>query len=303
MLDARYPALLAAAALATAPALGHAQASDATPTAVLVPPTHGEDTASVARALDRILRARLDAQAVVELGPTPALGLEDLLLALGCVAESPDCLGQLATQLEADELLIVDLERVDGALVVSLRRLRDGELEVTTRQYPGEGGDRAALDDADALLRQAYGLPPAPVRAPASPGDAPPPPAVRDGGGYEPILPIVLIGTGLAAMGAGVGVGVASQESLAAYEASPVGTEAEIDAALARYDEAEALAIAADVLLPVGGALAAAGAVVWIVGSMSADGGDDEGAVAWDLSFGPGGARATLSGRFDGGAR
>lgn len=101
--------------------------------------------------------------------------------------------------------------------------------------------------------------------------------STASGGGIDP-APWVVLGVGLAALGVGIGLGVAMQGVSDRAATEPVQREAQ-----ALYDEAQGLAIGANVLFVVGGLAATAG-LVWGVVTL-ADGGGDATA---HLRFGPG---------------
>lgn len=291
-------------------AVAHAPASAAAqPRGVVLEPRLRGEVEGVGHALDRVLHAQLRAAGVLALGPTPALGLEDLQLAVGCVAETTDCLDAVAAQLEVATLVYLDVERAGSELVLTLSVFEVGATEVraVTRRIGGEDAEARALDAVDPMLREAFGLPPPEPEVPLEPeSDAeattsPGGPAQepRGDGGFEvPILPVVLLASAAVALGVGIGVGAQSQDTLSQYERAAVADGAGVDAALGLYSRAESEAIAANVLFAVAGALAVGGAVAWIVDASSGDADD----VAVAPVIGPGGGGLLVAGRF-GGAR
>jgi len=279
----------------------------AQPTGVLLEPRlRGEDVDGVGHALDRVLRTRLQAHQVLALRATPALGLEDLQLAVGCVAPSADCLSAVATQLEVEAFVFLDVERAGTELVLTLSVFEvGGELETVTRRLRGRDAEAGALDAVDPMVREAFDLPAAEV---AEPGDAvepepvrrpppveTPPPEPGPDPAAELALPIALIGGGVLVLGAGLIVGLVAQDTQSRYEQSPVTTEAEVDAALALNEQAATEALVSNILVPVGGAIAVAGAVVWIIQAVT--GGEEEPA-AFVPYVGPTQAGLTVHGRF-----
>ncbi|MBX3273054.1 MAG: hypothetical protein KF729_22515 [Sandaracinaceae bacterium] len=291
--------LLAPLVLALASAAAPARAQ---PRGVLLSPRlRGTDVEGVGHALDRVLHAQLREHGVLELAATPALGIEDLQLAVGCVADSRDCFTAVATQLEVAVLVFLDVERAGSELVLTLSVYESGadEVRAVTRRVGGEGAEARALDEVDPMVRQVFGLPPPPEGA----GDGVAP-ARRAAGTSEradepPIVPLVLLGAGAVALGVAVGLGVASQDTLSSYERLTVASPADVDAALALYDRAETEALAANVLFGVAAALAAGGAVAWIIMAATAGEGGD---VAVAPAAGPDFAGVVVAGRF-GGAR
>ncbi|MCB9598325.1 MAG: hypothetical protein H6719_36765 [Sandaracinaceae bacterium] len=298
--------IVSLAIVCAAPVAASAQASSRG--VVLEPRLRGEDVDGVGHALDRILHSRLVVHGVFELAPTPALGLEDMQLAVGCVADTAECLGAVASQLEVSTLVHLDVERAGSELLLTLSVFHVGSAapRTVTRRIGGEDAAARALDAIDPMVRDAFGLPPPDdepeaAAAPADPWvspDAAPPATATSSGGDVPIVPIVLLGAGAVALGVGFALGAVSQDSLSQYEATTIAGPTDVDVALGLYDRAQSEAIAADVLFGLGGALLAAGVVVWIIEAVS--GGDE--AVAVAPTFGPGLAGLHVSGRF-GGAR
>jgi len=298
-----------AAALA-ALLFGLVPTAHAQPSGVLLEPRlRGDDVDGVGHALDRVVRAQLQSHDVLVLRATPALGLEDLQLAVGCVAESPECLSAVAAQLDVTVLAFLDVERAGRELLLTLSVYEvGGALETVTRRLGGDEAETAALDAVDPMVREAFGLPAPEVTdepdAPAPPEPTPPeplvapPPPVADGGGdpaAELALPLSLIGGGVLVLGAGLIVGVVAQDTQSRYEETSVTTPADVDAALALSEQAETEALVSNILVPVGGALAAAGAIVWIVQAVT--GGDDDRA-AFVPYVGPTQAGLAVQGRF-----
>lgn len=284
--------------------------AQAQPRGVLLEPRlRGTDVEGVGHALDRVVHAQLQSLSVLSLAPTPALGIEDLQLAVGCVAETAECLGAVAAQLEVHTLVHLDVERAGSELLLTLSIFEVGATEVrtVTRRVGGDDAEARALDEVEPMVRQAFGLPPP---EPAAPGGATPavedptpagpdPDPATESSAEVPILPIVFLATGAVALGVAIGLGVQSQDTLSQYDATTIGSPADVDVALGLYDRASSEATAADVLFVVAGALAAAGAVTWIVQAVT--GGDDD-TVALAPVASPTRAGLVLAGRF-GGAR
>lgn len=293
--------------VATALLLGLCGVAHAQPTGVLLEPRlRGDDVEGVGHALDRVARARIQSHRVLVLQATPALGLEDLQLAVGCVAPSADCLSAVAAQLGVETLAFLDVERAGSELLLTLTLYRvGGEPEAVTRRFGGDDAERAALDAVDPMVREAFGLPAHEVAEPeptAPPDPAPPdplasPPTPDDGGdpAAQLALPLSLIGGGILVLGAGLVVGAVAQDTQSRYEATTVTTAADLDAALALHEQAETEALVANVLVPVGGAIAVAGAVVWIIAAVT---GADEESAAFLPFVGPTQAGLSVQGRF-----
>jgi hypothetical protein len=275
------------------------------PDGVLLPTeARAADLRGTGAAMDRVLRSRLETHAVVRLGATPALVREDLQLAVGCIARSAECFSAVATQLETRLLLMPSLEPAGDELVVGLT-VFDAEAQSiasVTRRVP-EASASDVLDVVDSMVREAFSLPAADPETLATGGsassegspaagaaDAPrdPAPAIAAGG---------LLGVGAIALALGVGVGAMSRDTLAQYESASVTTEADVDAATALYDRASTESTIANVLMPVGAAVAVGGAAWLIVELLS---GSEPAEVALAPMVGPGMVGASLRGSLGG---
>jgi len=146
---------------------------------------------------------------------------EDAATLAGCADRSADCLGRVAAALHADGLVIGTISAsADGSQVaLEVQIFADGTTQ--TRTVTLEAGDIDAM--VDQLARQAPGLflgdapapqepPPPPVEPEATPPPAPAAPpraAPRDDGGFRlgrvGALPWLVLGSGVALAGAGVG--------------------------------------------------------------------------------------------------
>src|SRR5688500_4166589 len=97
-----------------------AVAQEAGAVSVLRTEAGGSDLRDIGAALDRLVRARLDALSDLELGASPDLDLEGLQLAVGCVARSATCYAAIADQLGAGSLLVPSVHRAADELVLTL---------------------------------------------------------------------------------------------------------------------------------------------------------------------------------------
>lgn len=211
-------------------------------------------------AVDRMVRARLDGLNVVRTSSGVALDLAEVQLALGCVGETAECLAPVANELSVQLLLIPALDQTDGDLMLTIT-LFDREastLRRVVRQASGENARAELLDAVDGQLRELFGLPAVPVEEEGHENGGPvaPPTSNELSPG-----PFVLMGLGAVALGVGIGLGVAFLDEQDAYAMLMGTSKQELDEAFSR---AETLAIAADVLMIGGGAIAVAG-LIWLV--------------------------------------
>ncbi len=281
--------LAAAAALAAGPLSADAQ--DRPSAAVLETEVSGAP-ADTGGAVDRMIRARLDGLDVVRTASGVALDLSEVQLALGCVGETPECLGPVANELNVQVLLIPHLDEADGELILTIARFdrEAGTIERVVRQASGEQARTQLLDAIEGQLRELFGLPP-PVEPPPVGGDPvehPPPSGGLSAG------PFILLGVGAAALGVGIGLGVAASDADSEYRnLPPPETAQDATDAGAVYSRWETFAITADVLFVAGG-LAAAGGLAWLIIELTSQ--PSSGSTAVTPVLGPGLAGLSVSG-------
>jgi len=250
-------------------------------------------------AIDRIVRTRLDALEVVRIRGSVALDVSEVQLALGCVGETPECLGQVAQQLDVQVLLLPNLDRAGDELILSVAvfRASDGDLSRVVRRASGSDAETQLLDAVDGLLRELFGLPPAEEEEPglevgqgSGEGTATPvTPAPA-----EPAIagPAIVLGVGAAALIGGIVTGALFLGEEEGYREVPQ-TPADVADRDAHRESAETLALTTNILLIGGGAVAAAG-VVWLAIELAGAGGDGDTALVPIL--GPQTAGLSLSG-------
>lgn len=282
---------------------GHAEAQEQPPTAALLPPEiRGVDADGVGHAMERVLRTRLAELGVVRLGATPGLDRRDLQLAVGCVADSPDCMSRIAAQLEVELLIVLAVESAGGELVATLSVYRAGSTQIdeTTRRTGGHDAHSEALDEVDSMVRQAFGLPAgrSTSQSNASSSARTSAPTLPQRASPDLLAPLLLIGAGVASVGAGLVLGAMSESTMARYESTLVITSRDVDVANGIYDDAAAEATAANILLPVGAGLIVAGAAVGILDAIMGSDGENDVALSFDV--GPQVAMLRVRGRFDG---
>jgi serine/threonine-protein kinase len=240
--------------------------------------TASEDTSlqSLAAAIDPVLLAELGNVPDLQIAARPALDLPSIQLAIDCVGETADCLTQAAKQAQAEGLVAPLVRKLGAELVVTIL-LHDARKQVSitgaTRRYPSDQLDQA-LDGIPGMVRELFGLQAPPAAAGAPPpeaaGTAPAPPPTAAGKPF-PVLPVVLGAVGVAILGAGVGLGIASHSAGNAYVATPVTDEASGHAALDKLHTARTEATLANVAFGVGAAALAAGVVLFILQQHGSD--------------------------------
>ena len=287
--------LLGSAVVLLGPAIAAAQ--DAPLTAVLSSSVSDDSLRSTGGAIERVIRARIEPLGVVRVAGTPALGLADLQLAVGCMGETNECLTAVAGQLEVDALLLPSVDRAGEEFVVSVTFFDKRNGGRTTRAVRRAEQESELLESVDGLLRELFGLPPAPVGPETGGGGGGEEPRPVDGGGGISIPGLIVAGVGVAALGTGVVFGLMAQSSEDDYAGAPVGTDTEIDAAIEIRDRAESQALLANIMFAAGGALVIGGAVLILLGGDDDEGGSTE--RAWIApSISPAGTSLTVGGTF-----
>lgn len=286
-----------------------AQEPTAPSTVVFETEATSESLESLARALTRVVSARADTLGVIRLSGTPALGLEDLQLALGCIGETTECLTSVADQLEVDALLVPSVERSGETFIVSVLHFdkRQQRARRAARRSPVSSGDDAVLGGVEPILRELFGLPEATddgsldlhVDTGASTSSGATSGHTTASGGQHasepdfPLVPIVVAGAGVVLVAAGVVFGVLSMDSQSNFASATLDSEASVDAAIDAHDRASWQAVTADVFLAAGAVAIVTGAVLFLVDEL---GGDEEPTVAVSPYVGPNGFGVGLSG-------
>lgn len=244
-----------------------APAGAAEPGPLVVLPAQVSNPAAQATgaSVERLVRARLDARPGERIGPTPAIGLPDLLLAVGCAAPTDPCLAAVANELQAGALLLPGVDGAGASTVISLAWFHEGRTERAS-EAAGSEAPPDVVAAVDRLLSRLMGLSGPVVTAPPSEpppgvaGSVPPPPAEVE---RDWRLPAVVGGTGLAALATGGVLGLLSAKNESDYAGMDIRTAADADRAIERRGTAESQATAANVLFGLGGLLVSTGAVLY----------------------------------------
>lgn len=155
----------------TTTAAAVAQTSDSTapaptpPSAVILKPASVSDLRDLAEATGRLIRVEVDRVGLVRTEGTPALYLDDLQMALGCLGETPHCLGVVAAELNVQTLVYASLERAGSRLSLTLVYFDGTESHLATRSVSAPAPDNTLLETVEPLVREVFGLPPLPPAA------------------------------------------------------------------------------------------------------------------------------------------
>jgi hypothetical protein len=242
------------------------------------------ELAPLTAALDPELQAEVGKLQKVSVGAVPPLDLPSLQLALDCVGETPDCLSVATERSKVDGLVSPSLARTGGSIVLSLLLYNpraSSPMHVVTRSFPNDTSEAGLIDGARKLVRELFGVPePAPVEEPpppaptvappeAMPEPTPPPPAAAPASEPEPrqslVLPIVLGAAGVAVLGLGVVVGVASNNTESRYADMRVRTETDAGETDDLLSKAQTQSTIANIAYGVGAASCIAAGVVYFL--------------------------------------
>ena len=270
--------------------------ADERPSAVVLQTTSGADLRDLAQATGRLIRVEVDRAQVVLTAGTPALYLEDLQMALGCLGETPECLTVVAQELGVSRLVYGSLERSGARLLLTVAYFDGPQVRVVTRGVEAPAPDAAILDTIPPLVREVFGLSPLPTEAPtvvAAPQQATPPVARPTPSPREPRSPqgvragaYVSAGVALASLGAFVYAGTQHRAAEDDYRSATTDTPADVDAALGERERAIRLGRAATSMAAVAGASAVSAVVCGILARKRSQR-RDEPAVSASVLIGP----------------
>lgn len=219
-------------------------AGDTLTTAVLAAMGGAPEAKTFGAAIQRVTRQkRAHLEGLRGQVHTPAVGLDDVQLAIGCIGLTPACLDLAAEQLDVDDIILPVLERAgEEEVVFSLLRFdRATKSLVETGRKVTTNTETDLLEPIDAMLRELYGLPPAPVKPPVSErddsqSDEPPgggagalqPQTTDDGSGF-PIVPVVVGGVGIVLLGVGTAFALSASGTQTDFDNAPAMRVEDID--------------------------------------------------------------------------
>ncbi|MCB9656737.1 MAG: hypothetical protein H6726_03730 [Sandaracinaceae bacterium] len=281
------------------------------PTTVVLRTEAAPELRELADATGRLIRMEIDRAETLDTRGTPALYLEDLQMALGCMGETAECLTVVANELGVATLVYASLERSAARLLLTLAYFDGVRAHTVTRSVEAPTPDSAILDVVRPLVREVLGLPPLQEARPmtaagpdATPETTPDPLAAEDAIPTQPrerrgLRPGAFAAAGVAALALGVGAFMAREHTHAEddYRDAPVAVASEVDWALGRRTHAQATGRASVALFGVAGAAAVSAVVLGLMSRGAAgEDGEDEPSVAPSVVVGPGVFGLTLGG-------
>jgi hypothetical protein len=285
------------------------------PKAAVLKTSATADALDLAASIERSLNAELEGLSVVELSTTTPLTFSELQFAVGCTDATESCLAEVAAMLGVDVLVLSSVARTETGVTLDLAvfRASDHLTQQTTREFSGPGADSETLDALEPALRELFGLP-IPQSQPAQPAAADPiapheaasatadrmAPVPSDEATAlsrptaTPLLPWILAGTGVLAIGTGAVFGMLANNSEDEFKSAPVGDRAEIDAAHGVLQDARTQATLANVFLGAGAAMIVTAGVLLLLDGAPAT----SASIAIEPSVGLDRAGVLLGGRF-----
>lgn len=255
----------------------------------------------LSEAVDAALLRDLSAIAGIDQPVVSPVDYVEVQLNLGCSEESRACFESIAATLGVSAVVLRTLRATsDGGRRLELRYFVLGsrdEPAVVSAQVGAEA-DAELVAQVPVLVRQLFGIPEvAPAAAPVEPPPPKPVPIASDDEGPSLVLPVVTIGVGAALLATGIVVGALAQHDFDAWKKSPVGSTEQAADADAEYGALEDRALIANVLMPAGAVVLAAGGT-WLALELSSD--DAPGGAQARVALVPtaGGLALAASGRF-----
>lgn len=231
------------------------------PTAVILKTASSAELRDLAEAAGRLIRVEVDRAGVVRTEGTPALHLDDLQMALGCLGETPDCLRVVAAELNVQTLLYASLERSGPRLTLTLVYFDGTSSRLATRSVAAPRADNTVLEAVEPLVREVLGLPPRPPATVARSA------AAEDTAESRGLRAGAFVAAGVAAVAVGASAFFLRDHQRAErrYREAPAASEVEVDAALHTRSRAESSGRAGVGLVTVAGAASVTAVVLGVL--------------------------------------
>jgi hypothetical protein len=219
----------------------------------------------------------------VKLLPAPPLDLEAAQLAIDCSDESPRCMGEIATRMGAQIVIVPSLKKRSDALELHLKCFKQrtpGQLTTAMRKQAGARLDSTLLAAVPSMVREVLELSRADDAA--REGEPEPEPELTEPAASvveeQPVAeessdpsqrswlgPLLLGGGGVALIAGGVVFGAMASASEDDYASREIDTVEQAESADAVRETGESQALAANLLLVTGSAALVAAGVWYLV--------------------------------------
>jgi hypothetical protein len=244
------------------------------------------DAGAVAGNVDGALIRDLAAIAGIENPTVSPIDYAEIQLTVGCSDEGRQCLSSIAQLAQVDAVVVRHLAVKPDQVELTLTYFDDTASDEPAHVEQGfagsDAGDRAVAA-VPALVRKLFGLPepvvaaanPEPVATAPAPQATLPPAPVRaredEHGARVGALTWIALGGGAAVLAGGIVLGASAQSSFDNFKNFQLKTTADVARANSKLDGAKSKALAADIMMPVGGAILALGAVLLALDLMHED--------------------------------
>jgi hypothetical protein len=265
------------ACLSAAPGLARAQ-TEASPShgvhVALVRATEG-DASAIASDVDGALLRDLAAIAGIENPTVSPIDYAEIQLTVGCSDDGRQCLSSIAQLVQVEAVVVRRLSVKAGQLDLTLMYFdatsSDEPARVDQEFVGTDAGERAAAA-IPALVRKLFGVPEPVVAADAEPavtpssarGELTTPASSSDNDSAPRIgaFTWITLAAGVGVLGGGIALGASAQSSFDSYQNFTLQTTSDVTRANSKLDSAKTKALAADVMMPAGGAILALGGVL-----------------------------------------
>jgi hypothetical protein len=240
--------------------------------------TEGDDAGSIASKVDGALLRDLSSTAGIDNPTVSPIDYAEIQLTVGCSDEGRQCLSSIAQLAQVDGVVVRRLSMAPSQVNLTLAYFdatASDEPARVTESFAGDDAGERAVAAVPALVRKLFGVPePVVVAAIAEPVASPPAQPARRAatsslheGSSSRVraLTWITLAGGAAVLAGGIVLGASAQSSFDSYKSFELESMADVARAADKLDRAKTKALAADVMMPVGGAILALGGVLLAV--------------------------------------
>ena len=243
------------------------------------------DAGVVAGNIDGALLRDLAAIAGIENPTVSPIDYAEIQLTVGCSDEGRQCLSSIAQLAQVDAVVVRHLAVKPDQLSLTLTYFDATASDEPThvdQSFAGSDASDSAVAAVPALVRKLFGVPepvvvasPEPVALAPAPQSTLEPTRLRSQEDAHSArvgaLTWITLAGGAAVLAGGIVLGASAQSSFDNFKGFQLKTTADVARANSKLDVAKSKALAADVMMPVGGAILALGGVLLALDLMHED--------------------------------